>query len=340
MTPDLPPHISHPIFPLQVQADLVRMGALKMLLERAGTGGADNSDIRSLALQTLQHVASHGANMAALRQPEVINRLKGLATVLASDAVVVRSVSAILRSIETISTLLELQGKQARAILAQFCVILRNSLTPLLPRALQRALRAGEVASMIDCIGVAGVDASISREVAHTCAAIGAQKSGVPLFLAEGGLELLNNLAKSKNIGVQIETAAALCEFARVADAHRALHKGGSLAALVGLARSRNPELQRHVAVAFAEMAERRIAKTWIVQVTRRRSHHYHRLTHQHHHHLHLTSPHSLHRAVRHPPPSLLDHPRPRRPPRGRLHGGEGARLREVTRAEEFVIQA
>ena len=120
---------------------------------------------------------------------------------------------------------------------------------------------------MIDCIGVAGVDASISREVAHTCAAIGAQKSGVPLFLAEGGLELLNNLAKSKNIGVQIETAAALCEFARVADAHRALHKGGSLAALVGLARSRNPELQRHVAVAFAEMAERRIAKTWIVQV-------------------------------------------------------------------------
>ena len=136
---------------------------------------------------------------------------------------------------------------------------------------------------MIDCIGVAGVDASISREVAHTCAAIGAQKSGVPLFLAEGGLELLNNLAKSKNIGVQIETAAALCEFARVADAHRALHKGGSLAALVGLARSRNAELQRHVAVAFAEMAERRIAKTWIVQVTR--------LTHQHHHHLHLTSP-------------------------------------------------
>ena len=121
---------------------------------------------------------------------------------------------------------------------------------------------------MIDCIGVAGVDASISREVAHTCAAIGAQKSGVPLFLAEGGLELLNNLAKSKNIGVQIETAAALCEFARVADAHRALHKGGSLAALVGLARSRNPELQRHVAVAFAEMAERRIAKTWIVQVS------------------------------------------------------------------------
>ena len=321
------------------------MGALKMLLERAGTGGADNSDIRSLALQTLQHVASHGANMAALRQPEVINRLKGLATVLASDAVVVRSVSAILRSIETISTLLELQ---ARAIMAQFSPNYRrnsrrNSLTPPIPFPLQgkqRALRAGEVASMIDCIGVAGVDASISREVAHTCAAIGAQKSGVPLFLAEGGLELLNNLAKSKNIGVQIETAAALCEFARVADAHRALHKGGSLAALVGLARSRNPELQRHVAVAFAEMAERRIAKTWIVQVTRRRSHHYHRLTHQHHHHLHLTSPHSLHRAVRHPPPSLLDHPRPRRPPRGRLHGGEGARLREVTRAEEFVIQA
>ena len=193
---------------------------------------------------------------------------------------------------------------------------------------------------MIDCIGVAGVDASISREVAHTCAAIGAQKSGVPLFLAEGGLELLNNLAKSKNIGVQIETAAALCEFARVADAHRALHKGGSLAALVGLARSRNPELQRHVAVAFAEMAERRIAKTWIVQVTRRRSHHYHRPFQPASPPPPPHLPHSLHRAVRHPPPPLLDHPRPRRPPRGRLHGGEGARLREVTRKEEFVIQA
>ena len=190
---------------------------------------------------------------------------------------------------------------------------------------------------MIDCIGVAGVDASISREVAHTCAAIGAQKSGVPLFLAEGGLELLNNLAKSKNIGVQIETAAALCEFARVADAHRALHKGGSLAALVGLARSRNPELQRHVAVAFAEMAERRIAKTWIVQgsiwaatatTTTATS-----TTIHHHHHIHLSPPTpSPHRAVRHPPPPLLDHPRPRRPPRGRVHGGEGARLRAMTR--------
>ena len=190
---------------------------------------------------------------------------------------------------------------------------------------------------MIDCIGVAGVDASISREVAHTCAAIGAQKSGVPLFLAEGGLELLNNLAKSKNIGVQIETAAALCEFARVADAHRALHKGGSLAALVGLARSRNPELQRHVAVAFAEMAERRIAKTWIVQVsiwaataTTATATSTTIVT--------SISPLLPHpdRAVRHPPPPLLDHPRPRRPPRGRVHGGEGARLRAVTRVEEL----
>ena len=191
---------------------------------------------------------------------------------------------------------------------------------------------------MIDCIGVAGVDASISREVAHTCAAIGAQKSGVPLFLAEGGLELLNNLAKSKNIGVQIETAAALCEFARVADAHRALHKGGSLAALVGLARSRNAELQRHVAVAFAEMAERRIAKTWIVQVsiwaataTAATATSTTIVTSVSHHLPHPD------RAVRHPPPPLLDHSRPRRPPRGRLHGGEGARLREVTRAERVI---
>ena len=66
---------------------------------------------------------------------------------------------------------------------------------------------------MIDCIGVAGVDASISREVAHTCAAIGAQKSGVPLFLAEGGLELLNNLAKKHVLGggrVDVPLATAL----------------------------------------------------------------------------------------------------------------------------------
>ena len=99
------------------------MGALKCCSSARGRGGADNSDIRSLALQTLRHVASHGANMAALRQPGD-QRLKGLATVLASDAVVVRSVSAILRSIETISTLLELQ---ARAIMAQFSAQLRRN---------------------------------------------------------------------------------------------------------------------------------------------------------------------------------------------------------------------
>ena len=68
---------------------------------------------------------------------------------------------AILRSISTISTLLELQGKQ-------------------------RLLRFGEVAGMLDCVGVAGAESSISREVAHTCAAIGARRDNLELFTQEG----------------------------------------------------------------------------------------------------------------------------------------------------------
>ena len=71
---------------------------------------------------------------------------------------------AILRSISTISTLLELQGKQ-------------------------RLLRFGEVAGMLDCVGVAGAESSISREVAHTCAAIGARRDNLELFTQEGGFD-------------------------------------------------------------------------------------------------------------------------------------------------------
>ena len=52
------------VFP-DTQVDLGRIGALRMLLDRAGTPGADNADIRSRALTTLQHLASNGANMAA-----------------------------------------------------------------------------------------------------------------------------------------------------------------------------------------------------------------------------------------------------------------------------------
>ena len=224
-----------------VQVDLVRMGALKMLLERAATSGAENADIRSLALNALQQIASNGANMAALQAPEVSGRLRGMAAHLKDDLVVTRSVSTITRSIQTISTLLELQGKR-------------------------RPLRPGEVAAMLDCVGIAGIDASISREVAHTCAAIGGQRGSVDLFIAEGGLELLNNLCRSRSVGVQAECAAAIVAFTQVREAHVALAKQGSLRALVAMARSRSDELQRQVAAAYGTLAACAAPKTWIVQ--------------------------------------------------------------------------
>jgi hypothetical protein len=213
----------------------------KMLLERASTSGEDNADIRSLALNTLQQIASNGSNMAALQAPEVGARLRGMAEHLKDDLVVTRAVNTIMRSIQTISTLLELQGKQ-------------------------RPLRSGEVAAMLDCVGIAGIDASISREVAHTCAAIGGQTSNVEMFIAEGGLELLNNLARSRSVAVQAECAAALVAFAHVREAHRALAKQGSLRSLVAMARSRSEELQRHVANAFCVLAMQSAPKTWLVQ--------------------------------------------------------------------------
>ena len=52
-----------------MQLDLVRMGALKVLLERAATSGADNGDIRA-SLACLQNVASNGSNMAQLVVPK------------------------------------------------------------------------------------------------------------------------------------------------------------------------------------------------------------------------------------------------------------------------------
>ena len=92
-------------------------------------------------------------------------RLKGIRVHLSDDVAVGRAVDAILRSISTISTLLELQAKQ-------------------------RLLRFGEVAAMLDCVGVAGAESSISREVAHTCAAIGARRDNLDLFTQEGGSPL------------------------------------------------------------------------------------------------------------------------------------------------------
>ena len=225
----------------QVQLDLVRMGALKVLLERAATAGADNSDIRALALACLQNVASNGSNMAQLEGAEVATRLKGLKAHMRDDVVVGRAVDAILRSISTISTLLELQGKQ-------------------------RLLRFGEVVAMLDCVGVAGVEAPISREVAHTCAAIGTERTNLALFVQEGGFELLNSLARSRSVAVQAEAGSALAAFSRQPDAHRAMAAQGCLVSLSALARSNTPELQLYAVSAFAALADAQAPKTPIVQ--------------------------------------------------------------------------
>ena len=132
-----------------------------MVLERAATPGADNADIRALALQVVQSLASNGGNIGTLQSGEVAARLKGLRQHMSGDVAVGRAVDGILRSISTISTLLELQGKQ-------------------------RLLRFGEAAAMLDCVGVAGAESSIAREVAHTCAAIGARRENLDLFTQEG----------------------------------------------------------------------------------------------------------------------------------------------------------
>ena len=54
--------------------------------------------ILALALTTLQHLASNGANMGALKAPDVKNRLTGLAQTLHDEPVVVRAVDAIERA--------------------------------------------------------------------------------------------------------------------------------------------------------------------------------------------------------------------------------------------------
>ena len=225
----------------ETQVDLVRIGALRTLLERASTPGRDNADIRSLALTTVQHLASNGANMSALRTADVRNRLQGLTQTLYDEPAVLQAVDAIQRSIQTISALLELQAKQ-------------------------RLLRKGDVTAMADCTSAAGVEASISREVGHTCAAIGSQRGNVELFIAEGGIELLNSLARARSTAVQVECAQALSAFCHWRDAHAALHKHGGLVSLVHLARSHNPDLQRHVANAFCVLAEQQGPKTYIIQ--------------------------------------------------------------------------
>ena len=109
---------------------------------------------------------------------------------------------------------------------------------------------------MMDTVGVAGVDASIAREVAHTCAAIGAQRGNVDLFIAEGGLDLMNDLSRAKAPVVQTEVATALLTFAGVKEAHRSLAKHGSLRSLVALAYSRNDELQSIIAAVFGVLAD------------------------------------------------------------------------------------
>ena len=60
----------------------------------------------------VQSLASNGSNIGTLQSGEVAARLKGLRQHMSDDVAVGRAVDAILRSISTISTLLELQGKQ------------------------------------------------------------------------------------------------------------------------------------------------------------------------------------------------------------------------------------
>ena len=72
----------------QVQRDLVKMGALKVVLERAATPGADNADIRALALQVVQSLASNGSNIRTLQSGEVAARLKGLRQHMRDDVAV------------------------------------------------------------------------------------------------------------------------------------------------------------------------------------------------------------------------------------------------------------
>ena len=105
-----------------------------------------------------------------------------------------------------------------------------------------------------------------SRQVGHTCAAVGAQRSNVDLFIAEGGIELLNSLARARSSAVQLECAQAFAAFCRAREAHGQLHRKGGFASLVHLARSPNPELQRHVATAFFVLTEQQASKTHLVQ--------------------------------------------------------------------------
>jgi len=224
-----------------VQVDLVRMGALRMLLDRAATAGQVNADIRLLALTILQQLASNGANMTALCSAEMRNALRGLAHSMTDEPIVVRAVDAVECSLSIVSSLLELQGKQ-------------------------RALAKGDVATMSQCVAVAGVDSSIAREVGHTCAAVGAQHANVDLFVAEGGVELLNSLARSHSAVVQVECAQAFGALCRARDTHRAIHKQGGFVSLVHMARSHQPELQSHVATTFSILADEEAPKTWLVQ--------------------------------------------------------------------------
>lgn len=221
----------------QVQVDLVRMGALKLLLERAGSRA--DADIRALALSALQNVASNGANMGALIGAET--QLRAIASSHGGDIGVGRAIETVLRSVATISTLLELQSKA-------------------------RPLRPGEVGAMLDCVRIAGVDASISREVAHTCAAIGAAKRNAELFVEEGGLELLNRLARSHALPVQVEVAAALVAFGAMREEHRELVTQGCVDSLVFMARSQSEELLLNVARAFAALAESNAPRAALAQ--------------------------------------------------------------------------
>ena len=92
------------------------------------------------------------------------------------------------------------------------------------------------------------------------------QPANVALFVAEGGIELLNTLARSRSATVQTESAQAFGAFCRAPEAHAALARQGGLASLVILSRGGHAELQSHVVHAWHALTETKAPKTWLVQ--------------------------------------------------------------------------
>ena len=245
-----------------VQVALLHHGALKMLLERAATsGGGVHRDVRTLALETLRLMASNGDNLSRMHTQDFLTRLQGVARHHASSErvseAVQKGVDAISSDLKTVSILRDIQGEQPEAHGKQGASKQQQP----------RLLRAGEVAAMRECVRCAGVDASIAREVAITCASIGSQpRANVAVFYKEGGIAMLSDLAGSRHKETLLEAAAALVAFSRVREAHKPMVASGCVTQLVRIASSNDPELRRLVGAAFSLLAEHRAPRTCLVQ--------------------------------------------------------------------------